>query len=259
MAGLTLARQLRRAHPSQSILVAERTCRPLPEAAHKVGESSVELGSRHLEDLGLRDYPPEHHPFKFRLRFFPGNVTPPPDARVTNGKADVYLGVDGDSEKPLVGSLITAATKWGQDHTFRFFMPQPWDLKLDRFPTVEIKVPQPPLSSVVSILYIDTDGNTATWASSDYQVDTDSEPGRIKPAFNNTWPTTRAQFNAVTVKFIGGYADRATVPDGIKTLVKMVAAHWHEHREAASDTPGPTVVPLAVESLVWQHKIAEYR
>jgi flavin-dependent dehydrogenase len=75
LAGLTLARQLRRAQPSQTILVAERTTRPLPEAAHKVGESSVELGSRYLEDLGLRDYLLEHHLIKFGLRFFPGGGT----------------------------------------------------------------------------------------------------------------------------------------------------------------------------------------
>jgi len=87
LAGLTLARQLRRAHPSQSILLAERTCRPLPEAAHKVGESSVELGSRYLEDLGLRDYLAEHHLFKFGLRFFPGNGTRPLEERPELGPA----------------------------------------------------------------------------------------------------------------------------------------------------------------------------
>ena len=87
LAGLTLARQLRREHPSLDILVAERTTRPLPEAAHKVGESSVELGSRYLEDLGLRDYLTEHHIFKFGLRFFPGGGQLPLDERCELGPA----------------------------------------------------------------------------------------------------------------------------------------------------------------------------
>ena len=87
LAGLTLARQLRRAHPSQSVLVAERTTRPLPEAAHKVGESSVELGSRYLEDLGLREYLAERHLFKFGLRFFPGGGTRPLEERPELGPA----------------------------------------------------------------------------------------------------------------------------------------------------------------------------
>lgn len=87
LAGLTLARQLRRAHPSLDILLAERTTRPIPEATHKVGESSVELGSRYLENLGLRDYLAEHHLFKFGLRFFLGDGKLPIEQRTEIGPA----------------------------------------------------------------------------------------------------------------------------------------------------------------------------
>ena len=87
LAGLTLARQLRRAHPSLDILVAERTTRPIPEATHKVGESSVELGSRYLENIGLRDYLVENHLFKFGLRFFLGDGKLPIHERTEIGPA----------------------------------------------------------------------------------------------------------------------------------------------------------------------------
>ena len=69
MAGLTLALQLRRQHPELSIAAVDKTSRPLPEAAHKVGESSVELGSQYLERLGLREYLEQNHLLKFVLRF----------------------------------------------------------------------------------------------------------------------------------------------------------------------------------------------
>ena len=55
LAGLTLARQLRRAFPDLGIVQIERTARPLPEAAHKVGESSVELACQYFESLGLKN------------------------------------------------------------------------------------------------------------------------------------------------------------------------------------------------------------
>ena len=87
LAGLTLARQLRRAHPSLDILVAERTTRPIPEATHKVGESSVELGSRYLENIGLREYLVENHLFKFGLRFFLGDGKMPLHERTEIGPA----------------------------------------------------------------------------------------------------------------------------------------------------------------------------
>jgi len=85
LAGLTLARQLARSHPHLSIAVIERATRPLPEATHKVGESSVELGSQYLERLGLRDYLVREHLFKFGLRFFPGGGTLPIEARTEIG------------------------------------------------------------------------------------------------------------------------------------------------------------------------------
>lgn len=94
LAGLLLARQLRRAHPSQTILVVERTTRPLPDAAHKVGESSVELGSQYLERLGLRGYLEREHIFKYGLRFFPGGGQLPIEERCEIGP----------SQEPIVPS-----------------------------------------------------------------------------------------------------------------------------------------------------------
>ena len=85
LAGLTLARQLRRELPTVRVAVVEKTSRPLPEAAHKVGESSVELGSQYLESLGLKDYLHDRHLIKFGLRFFPGGGDRPIDSRTEIG------------------------------------------------------------------------------------------------------------------------------------------------------------------------------
>jgi flavin-dependent dehydrogenase len=72
LAGLLLARQIRQELPGLSVTVLEKTRRPLPDACHKVGESSVEAGSQYLERLGLESYLLEHHYVKLGLRFFPG-------------------------------------------------------------------------------------------------------------------------------------------------------------------------------------------
>ncbi|MCA9707286.1 MAG: NAD(P)-binding protein, partial [Myxococcales bacterium] len=88
LAGLTLARQVRRELPQVSVVVIERTRRPLPMACHKVGESSVELGSQYLEGLGLREYLERAHIIKFGLRFFPGGGHLPLDQRAELGPAN---------------------------------------------------------------------------------------------------------------------------------------------------------------------------
>jgi flavin-dependent dehydrogenase len=70
-AGQLVTRQLLLEKPELSILIVEHQPRPLPMAAHKVGESSVEGASywfRHV--LKLKDYLDEHHLPKLGLRFF---------------------------------------------------------------------------------------------------------------------------------------------------------------------------------------------
>ncbi len=87
LAGLTLARQLRREVPEARVAVIERQPRPLPVAAHKVGESSVELASHYFgEVLGLGDYLRAHHILKHGLRFYPGGgATEPLESRTEIG------------------------------------------------------------------------------------------------------------------------------------------------------------------------------
>ena len=71
LAGLTLALQLRGDCPALDIVVVERGTHPLPQAAHKVGESLVEIGAHYLADtLGLREHLETAHIHKFGFRFF---------------------------------------------------------------------------------------------------------------------------------------------------------------------------------------------
>jgi flavin-dependent dehydrogenase len=85
LSGLTLGLQLRRELPQLRVLVLEKTTRPLPDGCHKVGESSVELGSQYFESLGLRDYLLKHQLVKHGLRFFPGGGKLPLEQRFEIG------------------------------------------------------------------------------------------------------------------------------------------------------------------------------
>ncbi len=73
LAGSTLARQLRRACPNATIASIDPVARPLPDACHKVGESTVELATHYLaHELELEGYLRTEHILKNGLRFFPG-------------------------------------------------------------------------------------------------------------------------------------------------------------------------------------------
>ncbi len=71
LAGLTLSLQLRRRFPDLDILVLERRRHPVPEAAHKVGESSVEIAANYFDTvLGLGEHLAQRQLKKFGFRFF---------------------------------------------------------------------------------------------------------------------------------------------------------------------------------------------
>ena len=70
LSGLTLAIQLKKKAAKLRILIAEKAAHPAPEAAHKVGESSVEIASHYFENiLGLKVQLDKELP-KLGLRFF---------------------------------------------------------------------------------------------------------------------------------------------------------------------------------------------
>ena len=71
LAGLTLALQLKKRFDPIDVLVLERRSHPVPHAAHKVGESSVEIGAHYFDTvLGLKPHLQGEQLRKFGFRFF---------------------------------------------------------------------------------------------------------------------------------------------------------------------------------------------
>src|SRR5258708_2452086 len=71
IAGLTLALELKKIRPTTSIVVIEKQEHPVPEAAHKVGESTVEIQAHYLRNvLGLQEHLQTQQLPKFGLRMF---------------------------------------------------------------------------------------------------------------------------------------------------------------------------------------------
>ncbi len=87
LAGLTLARHLKLELPDVSVAVIDRLSSPLPEAAFKVGESSIELSTYYFgQILKLNSYFRSRHLPKFGLRFFMGGAQGPVTERPETGQ-----------------------------------------------------------------------------------------------------------------------------------------------------------------------------
>ena len=108
LAGLTLALQLRQREPDLRITVIERRAHPVREAAHKVGESTVEIGAHYFANvLGLRDHLEQEQIRKFGFRFFfsdgradidgctelgVSRLMPTPSWQIDRGRFENFLG-----------------------------------------------------------------------------------------------------------------------------------------------------------------------
>jgi len=174
---------------------------------------------------------------------------------ITTAEAKSQAHVSTAADNDYIDTLIAASREQCEIEQRRAYITQTWELRLDCFPS-EIEVPKPPLQSVTSIQYVDTAGDTQTLDSSGYQVSTDSLPGRIMPAVDSSWPTTReSTYDAVIVTFVAGFGDAASdVPANVKLAVKVLVAHWYRLREPVVEGSITTGIPWHIARILGTRK-----
>lgn len=175
-------------------------------------------------------------------------VTGPTVWPVTEDEIKANALIDIDDGDTWVESRIKSATQLCEVFLKRSFCTTSWRLSLDRFPN-EFYLPRPPLISVASIKYLDLDGVQQTLASNQYTVDAYSEPGRITPAYNVSWPTHRDHTNSIEVLYSAGYGAAAAVPQSIKDAIIFTVTQWHENRGDEGDKT-LTELPAAAKALL---------
>ena len=187
-------------------------------------------------------------------------VTAPTEEPVTVAEAREYLRIDDkDTEEILLYRLIKAATQQAEEFTNRAFVTQTWDLKLDGWWRGALLVPKAPLQSVTSITYLDENGDSQTWASSNYIVDSpngnSAVKGRIGYADDVTVPTLDDVINPVTVRFVAGYGDAGDVPENVKFGILMFVADLYENRQSSVVGTIASSLPQTAKSLLWPYRV----
>lgn len=196
----------------------------------------------------------------------------------TDNIADSALGAGAPTvnttDDPLLGLFIASARAAAETELHRHLVTQTLDLYLDYFPGADprwwdarqrkwfygddYEIRLPPLQSVTSITYVDTDGATQTLAASQYLVDAKSQPARIRPAYGLSWPSAREQANAVIVRFVAGYGAAAAVPACIKNwMLVRVKTLWENRDQIVVGTNGLVQIPPAfIDSMLDSERIS---
>ena len=118
----------------------------------------------------------------------------------------------------------------------RALITQTWEAVLDAFPDGPVKLPAPPVQSIVSATYTDTAGAQQSLTAPAWLLDKDAEPGWLFPGYGTTWPETRGIPNAVRIRLTVGYGDTpASVPGSIRRWIRAHVAELFNNPEASAE------------------------
>lgn len=191
----------------------------------------------------------------------------PTDLLVSLAEAREQLRVDTTgspataADDTIIQTLIEAITQEidaGTGWLGRALAPQTWRLSLSQFPSI-IRLPYPPLISVVSLTYTDLNGDTQTLTEgTDFRVIKEegmaAGPACIVPVYLGTFPAARTDFDTVNVTFQCGYGSgspvTADIPEIIKRYVLSVLTVAYDTRDAEAAPGGVAFqkVPASVRN-----------
>ncbi len=174
-----------------------------------------------------------------------------PLARDTDVKPYLWIDSSFAADDTLLTGLIQAARERCERVTGLQLITATWRMSLDQCPGLqswkpyaqmsgygwnwlrqwEVVVPRPPLQAVSAITFVDYAGVTQTWTSTLYQVDADSKPARIYPAYGQIWPQARYQFNAVQITYTAGFGVASAVPQDLKDRMLACVKYCYDNRD----------------------------
>lgn len=151
-------------------------------------------------------------------------ITAPTTMPVTTEEAKGFFRIIGSDEDAEIIRAVKMATEQAENITNRQLCAATYEGYLDSFVS-SVKIPKPPLVSVLGVEYIDTDGIIQIWT--DYYIDTIAEPAVL---YFDSFPSDVKTdgVNNVIITFVCGYDE---VPASIQSYILNNALTRFENRE----------------------------
>ncbi|SCX94138.1 phage conserved hypothetical protein, phiE125 gp8 family [Nitrosospira sp. Nl5] len=148
----------------------------------------------------------------------------------------------------LISRRIVEARSWAESYTGRAFITQTREIRWDCFLDEHAL---PSALTIISVKYIDSDGTETALGSSDYVLDTYTFIPHVRAAYGVSWPSTRAERNAVRIQFTAGYGATALlVPALIKEAIILLVGHWMNHQPQNEGGITISRIPYAVRDML---------
>lgn len=174
-------------------------------------------------------------------------LTQPAYEPVSLTEARLWCRLESDDtiNTPTLTLLIKAMREHAENLTHRAFIQRSlrqsqayWES--DPRYGYRITLQCPPVASVESVKYIDSDGTLTTLATDQYVLHNECEPAFIIPAYQVTWPTLRSTPNSVQVTYTAGYtpgspsdeaSNQEVIPAELRLWMQTRISTLFENRE----------------------------
>ena len=173
-------------------------------------------------------------------------VTAPSEEPITLDEAKDHLRVVESAEDDLIEGFIAAARELAEEQAWRTFVTTVYDGFLEGWPKDgAIELARPPIQSVASVKYTDSDGVEQTFSAASWQLVAAGGFGRVMLRYGESWPTATLQTGLpIVVRYTAGYGAAAALPERVKSLLKLLVGALYEHREAVVMQSGAAVAEM---------------
>ena len=142
------------------------------------------------------------------------------------------LRIDVGDDSRMISALIKGARQYVEQRTGQRIVRQKWRLYFNGFAD-ELKLSPPYAREVQQIQYLDADGATQTLSTAYYTTDIAGQVVRL--AYGQSWPGTRADYNAVWIDVWAGMYDEtaspidqlSAIPEDIKQAIVLQVSIMH--------------------------------
>jgi len=161
-----------------------------------------------------------------RLKLITGPVGEP----VLPEDVRLYGRISSDVTDATLNLLIASARQEAEGYQNRAYIAQTWELVFDSFPICPIRIPLPPLISLVSVAITDISGTVTAMSLTDFIVDSSGANGSINLKYGKNWPSVIPEYAGVVIRFTAGYGDSDfVVPDRVKTAIILGAVYRYDN------------------------------
>jgi len=183
-------------------------------------------------------------------------VTAPSEYPVSIDQCKSDLRIQHEMDYDLIDDFIAAATDYAQEYLGKKIISQTWDFSTSYADSCDrIYLPYANAQSITSIKYYDADNVEQTLTVADYYFYKLDDKAFLMPKPDKNWPVVYSRIDAITIRFVVGYGGATEVPAAIVRAIRLLVAHWYEHREAVTLNATPSALIMGVESLLNIHRI----